>query len=139
MAYLGKHELHINASLDIYPSITTSSSIILPIEFIRCPVELSLWQISDTTVPPVTNIKQEVEGPFFVYPTLDCDYYWMQFTIEAVNQYGIDVTSRISNYISLVVEEGFAYFTYLPQALVDEDLVLSVTVTASMSDLLTIS
>ena len=56
LTVLGAHELHLSASLEIYPSVVTASPVIFPIDFETCPVEIEPWVISDVTVPAAISV-----------------------------------------------------------------------------------
>ena len=52
---LGTYELRIKANLIEHPDVETSVETVLPLELIRCPIDLLEWEIGDVLVPPITE------------------------------------------------------------------------------------
>ena len=63
MSSLGSHKLHIDARMELYPSVKTQSSIELPINFVRCPIEIVGFEISDIEIPALIRATQQFEEP----------------------------------------------------------------------------
>ena len=74
-----------------------------------------------------------------IYTVVECDYTW-EYTIQAVDSNkNNDLAESLANYMTLsFAEDGTGVVTYVPQALVGSDLAVLVTITANLSDQMTV-
>ena len=61
---LGMHELHIQASLPGYPG-TQTAKVVVPLQFIKCAIELGDWIIDDVIVPTGEELSLTFDEPNF--------------------------------------------------------------------------
>ena len=133
LALVGTHELRIKTSLVEYPDVLSVTETILPLEFTRCQLILQDWKIGEVSVPPETEAYQVFEEPSFAYKTSNCRYNWSNFSFLVTKADGSELTAP-EEYLSLTAENRT--LTYHEQ-LVDEEVVLKVSLIADLSDGLT--
>ena len=54
---LGAHELHVSAYLTVYPTLSTTVLMVVPIEFEACHLNVEEWVLSDVVLPSGTGTE----------------------------------------------------------------------------------
>ena len=64
----------------------TLQETILPLNFVKCEVEVEEWVVGDVTVPSGLDLSSVFEPPLFTNNQVefDCGYYWLDYAITSI-------------------------------------------------------
>lgn len=134
LAMIGVHELRVKASLAQHPG-TETAQVILPIEFIKCNVQVSPWKVANVFVPSTEDVTVIVIEPVFRYTgQVDCAYFWSAFAVTRVTRFDQSESVVLDPESYLTFDSESLTFKFLSQQTYDGDEVLSVQLEANFSD-----
>ena len=83
---IGRKELRICAKLIQHEDTWTLQEKIMPLNFVRCDVEVHDWLIGDVTVPSGYDLSSLFESPYFYYnqPEFNCEYHWHDYAFTSI-------------------------------------------------------